>query len=306
MTSCNNDSIQSDAVAEKAMNELHDVLHKQSQFIKVHAAEYLIWLGYKDDVKKVYLTEDSLHSKETPYRIGIWRVLAQTEEKPEDKMQWINKVFDVYGNPDAPDRLHATETLAKLQQSPLEKYPEITKTTLSSDNRNLNTYALWAISYSSDSAMKKNRSEFLRLAKEDSNQIIRKISAFILRKIGGLTSNEWTGIADKALLEPAETGMRYSLLNTAFVTLPEESKKTGLFQTICQEMVKNSNHFSMGERIELALSLADKGQEEDLPVLQSMLNNENIAGIYEADSKEGADVRATAAYAILKIKQNSK
>jgi HEAT repeat protein len=306
MISCNADTVKADPLVEKAMNELREVLHKQSQFIKVHAAEYLIWLGDTDEVRKVYLSENDRYQTQTPYRIGIWRVLAQTEKKSEDRMQWINKVFDVYADKNAPDRLHATETLAKLQQSPLEKYPGITQATLSSDNRNLNTYALWAVSYSSDSAMKKNRSEFLHLAKEDSNQIIRKISAFILRKIGGLTSDEWTGLADKALSEPVETGMRYSLLNTAFVTSPDESKKTGLFQTIRQEMVKNSNHFSMGERIELALSLADRGTEEDLPVLQSMLNNENISGIYEADSKEGADIRATAAYAIVKIKLHSK
>ena len=306
MISCNAGIVKADPLAEKSMSELREVLHKQSQFIKVHAAEYLVWLGDIDEVKKAYLSENDLYQTQTPYRIGIWRVLAQTEKKAEDRMHWINKVFDVYADKNAPDRLHATETLAKLQQSPLEKYPEITQTTLSSDNRNLNTYALWAVSYSSDSAMRKNRSEFLRLAKEDSNQIIRKISAFILRKIGGLTSNEWTGLAEKALSEPVETGMRYSLLNTAFVTLPKESKQTGLFQTIRQEMVKNSHHFSIGERIELALALADKGEEKDLPVLQSMLDNENIAGIYEADSKEGADIRATAAYAILRIKLHSK
>lgn len=305
MISCNTDTVKSDPLTEKAMAELREVLGKQSQFIKVHAAEYLIWLGYKDEVKKVYLAEDSLHNKETPYRIGIWRVLAQTEEKREDKMHWINKVFDVYGNPDAPDRLHATETLAKLEQSPLTKYPEITQKTLTSDNRNLNTYALWAVSYSSDSAMKKNRLEFLRLAEEDSNQIIRKISAFILRKIEGLSADEWTILANKALTEPAETGVRYSLLNTAFVTLPAGAKKSELYQTVQQEMLKNNSLFSVGERIELALTLADKGSTDNLPVLIAMLNNENNSGIYEADSKEGADVRATAAYAILKIKQRS-
>lgn len=302
MTSCNINKVKPDPLAEKAMAELREVLSRQSQFVKVHAAEYLIWLGYKDEVKKVYLAEDSLHNKETPYRIGIWRVLAQAEENPKDREHWISKIFEVYGNPDAPDRLHATETLAKLEQSPLVKYPELTQKTLTSDNRNLNTYALWAVSYSSDSAMKKNRNEFLRLAEEDSNQIIRKISAFILRKIDGLTFNEWTGLANKALAEPVETDMRYSLLNTAFVTLPSNDKKEKLYQTIEQEMLKNNEQFSTSGRIELALALADKGSIDHLPVLTAMLNNENAAGFYDINGKDGADIRATAAYAILKIK----
>ena len=179
MISCNNEGSTSDSLTEKSMTELRTVLHEQSQFIKVHAAEYLIWLGHTEEVRKIYLAEDSLHGNEAPYRIGIWRVLAQTEQKPEDKIRWINKVLDVYGDSTAPDRLHATETLAKLQQSPLEKYPELTQKTLNSDNRNLNTYALWAISYSSDSALRKNRTEFLRMALEDSDQIVRKISALL-------------------------------------------------------------------------------------------------------------------------------
>ena len=303
MISCNNETVQSDPLAEKAIDELREVLHKQSLFIKVHAAEYLVWLGYTEEVKKVYLSENDLYQAQTPYRIGIWRVLAQAEKKPEDQMKWINKVFDVYADANAPDRLHATETLAKLQQSPLARYPEITQQTLSADNRNLNTYALWAISYSSDTAMKKNRIAFLHLATEDSNQVIRKISAYILRKIGGLTEDEWLALANKALSEPTDSEMQHSLLNTAFVTLPAGSKQQGLFQQIHREMLQNSAGFSVGERIELALSLADKGATGDLPVLISMFNNENSKGVYEPGSKEEADVRATAAYAILKIKK---
>ena len=306
MISCNNETVKSDPLAEKAMDELRDVLHKQSLFIKVHAAEYLIWLGHTEEVKKVYLSENELYHTQTPYRIGIWRVLAQTEKKPEDKMQWINKVFDVYGDINAPDRLHATETLAKLQQSPLARYPEITQKTLAAENRNLQTYARWADSYSSDTTMKKNRTEFLRLAIEDSNQVVRKISAYILRKIVGLNEEEWLVLANKALAEQDTSGMRHSLLNTAFVTLPAGSEQHDLFQDIHREMLKNSTGFSMGERIELALSLADKGEADDLPVLISMFNNENSKDIYEPGSKEEADVRATAAYAILKIKQRSK
>lgn len=305
MISCNTVATQPDPLADKAMNELRTVLATQSQFIKVHAAEYLIWLGDAEEVKKEYLKEDSLYHTQTPYRIGIWRVLAEAEENPADKARWINKVFDVYGDPRAPDRLHATETLAKLQQSPLERYPDITRETLASDNRNLRTYALWAVSYASDTAMEKNRTEFLHLAATDPDSIIRKISAFILRKIKGLTTDEWTSLANRALAEPAASGMRHSLLNTVFVTLPEGAGNEELFRRTEQEMLKDHAHFSAAERIELALSLADKGTDSHLPILTSMLNNEHVTGIYEPNSKEGADVRATAAFAILKIKERA-
>lgn len=305
MVSCNNHEDGDNQLSQKCMGVLRLVLHQQPRFIKVHAAEYLIWLGHKEEVKKVFLEEDSLHHNESPYRIGIWRVLAQAADGRENKMHWVNKILDVYADSAAPDRLHATETLAKLEYSPLEKCPEITSETLHSENRNLNTYALWAVSYSSDSALENNKKEFLRLAREDANSIIRKISAYILRKMDSLTIEEWTGLAKSALAEPDTSSMKRSLLNTAFATLPASFPQPELYQKVYNEMVKDANLFLAGERIELALTLADKGSHEDIPVLESMLNNHHTDEIYEIDSKEGADVRATAAYAIVKIMQRT-
>lgn len=305
MASCKGHGDGDNLLSKKCMGELRLVLLQQPQFIKVHAAEYLIWLGNKEEVKKVFLEEDSLYHNESPYRIGIWRVLAQAAEGQKSKMHWINKILDVFADSTAPDRLHATETLAKLEHSPLAKYPELTRETLISGNRNLNTYALWAVSYSSDSAFKNNRQEFLRLAQKDSNNIIRKISAYILRKMDNLTYTEWAELAQTALAEPGTSSVKRSLLNTAFATMPDTSTIPNLHQSIYKEMLKDNNLFSAGERIELALTLADKGSNEDIPVLKSILNNNYSKGIYEIDSKEGADVRATAAYAILKIKQRS-
>ena len=36
----------SDPLKEKALAELNQTLETQHEFVKVHAAEYLIWLGY--------------------------------------------------------------------------------------------------------------------------------------------------------------------------------------------------------------------------------------------------------------------
>jgi HEAT repeat protein len=285
MISCNT----ADPLADSALHEIRSVLRSESLFVKVHAAEYLIWLGYAPEAKQAYLAENERHQTETPYRIGIWRVLAESAENAAEKEQWTNKIFKVFGDRQAPDRLHAAETLAKLQQSPLEKYPGVTRETLASGNRNLATYTRWATSYSSAAAMKEGRSEFLRMAANDPDSIVRKISAFILRKIKGLSADEWKALAAQALSEPDSTGMRRSLLNTVFVTLPEGLTAD---EKVKQEMLTGHEHFSVAEKTELALALAEKGTEQELPVLSIMLHDGN------------ADVRATAAYAILKIKEH--
>ncbi len=300
---CNNTSTNQQQLEQKAMNELNKVLQEESLFIKVHAAEYLIWLGYPDEPRKVYEKENELHSEEKPYRIGIWRVLAQSAKDSSAKRGWLEKVVSVYADSTSTDKLHATETLAKLQYSPMEKFPEITKQALASSNRNLATYALWAVSYASDSAMETNRKLFRKMTMADDNPIIRRISAYVLRKVKGLSTVEWTGLAQAAIDEADTSGLKHSMFNTAFVTKPTGADDEKLFEKITAGMLNGYQQFTAGERIELALSLADKGSEEHLAILEEYLDNKNIAGLYEINSKEGADVRATAAYAILAIQK---
>ncbi|HEY8689470.1 MAG TPA: hypothetical protein VIM07_09575 [Chitinophagaceae bacterium] len=295
-----------DTLEKKALKELQNTLVTQTQWIKVHAAEYLVWTGHSEEVKREFLKEEKLHDTEPKYRIGIWRVLAEAEKSPGRKIQWINKIFDAFNEINGPDQLHATETLAKLKLSPLEKYPEATQNALKSENRNLHTYALWASAYSSDSSLQNKRQEFLNLAVSDSNEIIRKISAYVLRKLCGFTNKQWIYLREKALSEPAESGVRNSLLNTAFVTFPTGAGESGSLKKIREEMVKGYKDFGAEKRIELALSLAEKGSAEDLPLLQIFLENGDISERYDPVSGEAADVRAAAAFAILKIKQNSR
>ena len=79
------------SLEESSLAELKHVLHNQPEFIKVHAAEFLVWLGHKDEVREVFLRENDLHGSQPKYRIGIWRVLAQTETDSAKKHQWHNK-----------------------------------------------------------------------------------------------------------------------------------------------------------------------------------------------------------------------
>jgi hypothetical protein len=292
-----------DTLKNRALKELQKTLMTQSQWIKVHAAEYLLWTGHSEEVRKEFLKENKLHKTEPKYRIGIWRVLAEAAISPVEKAQWINNIFDAFNEINSPDQLHATETLAKLKLSPLEKYPEATQNALNSENRNLNAYAHWAIAYSSDSLLQNERQYFLKLAVLDSNEIIRKISAFVLRKLGGFTNEQWIYLSEKAFSEPDELGLRNSLLNTAFVTFPGGATQSGSLKKIREEMIKGYKDFGVEKRIELSLSLAEKGGKGDLPLLQIFLGNGEISGKYDPGSEEGADVRAAAAFAILKIKQ---
>ncbi len=294
-----------DPLERKALEELQKGLKAQAQWIKVHSAEYLIGMGYSEQVKREFLHENLLHHSKPRYRIGIWRVLTEAEIGPDQKNQWIDKIFEAFGDRNGPDQLHAIETLAKLELSPIAKCPEATQNALKSEDGILKTFAIWATAYVSDQALKCNKQELLNIAVSDSDEKIRIISALGLRKLGSFTRAQWTFLAFKALLEPVESALRNSLLNTAFVSFQGESEETGTFRKIREEIQKGYKLFSFEKRIGLALSLAEKGTVAELPILQSFLNNEGIPGIYASKSMEAAEARAAAAFAILKIKNVS-
>ncbi len=142
----------SDDSDKRAMDELLTTLKSRTQFVKVHAGEFLIWLGHPREVREEFLRENELYSKEPKYRIVLWRVLAQTEEEGK-RAVWTDKILEAFKDTTGPDRIHAAETLGKLKLSPLEKYPHATMNALQSDNRNLNVYTLWAISFVSESSL---------------------------------------------------------------------------------------------------------------------------------------------------------
>ncbi len=295
-----------ESLNQKTLNELLHTLKTQQEFIKAHAAEYLIWTGHPEEPENEFLKEDSLHGTEPRYRIVIWRVLAEAAGNSALKAEWGNKVLDVFGDLQSPDRLHAAETLAKLKISPLAEFPDATQKSLLDDSRNLQVYTLWAESFSSVALMNENRSKFLHFAIADTNEIIRKISAYVLRNIKGLTVDQWDTLADQALGEPSVSGLQNSLLNTAYITFPAGIPENAVYSKIKEEMLKDYQHFPAAARIELAQVLAEKGTRANLPLLISLLDNENITGIYEAGSPVAADVRAAAAYAILKINMRSE
>lgn len=298
-------SCTADTLSGKALAELRHSLKTQSEFIKVHAAEYLVWLGYADEVRTEFLRENERHGEQPRYRIGIWRVLAQTEPDPEKKKGWYDKIYGAFGNLNGPDRLHAAETLAKLRLSPKERYPEATQKSLTDESRNMQVYTHWALSYAPGADPAQFTNDFLQMIAADTNGVVRTISAYIVRRRGGLTEAEWTQLSKEALAEPDTSPLKKSLLNTAFVTFPEDAKKTADYERIRKAITENDQRFSAAERIELAQVLAERGETSDLPLLVAYLNNENSKAIYATDSKEGADVRAAAAYAILKIKSRN-
>lgn len=100
----------SDELQMESLRVLREVLHHQNEWVKVHAAEFLLWTGYPEEVKEIYLSEEKIYGEKPQYRIGIWRVLAQAADSDVEKKIVLIKFL--------PHFWMKTETIAFTQQKP--------------------------------------------------------------------------------------------------------------------------------------------------------------------------------------------
>ncbi|TAN13121.1 MAG: hypothetical protein EPN37_14280 [Chitinophagaceae bacterium] len=285
------------------MRILREVMLTQSQFVKVHAAEYLIWAGHPDSVRDVFLKEEQLYGTESPYRIGIWRVLEQVAGDKNEKSQWIDSIQNAFLNVNGKDRINAAETLAKLKIIPAPGHPAVVQKAIEGEATSLSLYTLWAASNSGADSLKKCREKLFHLLTSDQADSLQKtLASYILRHIDDLDSNEWSLLASKALAEPDSSLAKVYMLSAAYITVPEDSIRTGLYEKIKAQLINEDKSPRVGSRTELSAVLAEKGTPADLPVLFTMLNNK-----YPLEKEsDNADVRSAAAYAILEIGKRMK
>ena len=296
------DSGVSSELEKNALNTLRDVLKNQSEWVKVHAAEYLLWSANPEGVQEAFTAEAKLFNTKPQYRIGIWRVLAQVAGTETEKKEWTDKIKAVFLDSTATDRTHAVETLAKLKISPLADDKLLTKETLNSPVKSLALYTLWSVAFSSPDSLKVAPAKFLdMILKAGDDPSGKSTPAYALRQLKGLSGDEWDLLAAAALAERADSPARVYLLSAAFTTGNTERKPEILAQ-LHTEILKYKNAASKGDISEMCAALADRGTTDDLSLLTSL--SENLTQLTSDADK--ADVRAAAAYAILKISQRSK
>lgn len=300
-----------DSVKSRAIEELRNNLHSLSGWEKVHTAEFLIWLGYKDEVRQVYLQEEALHASEIPYRIGIWRVLAQASVDESEKQKYVTRILEAFQNIDGKDRLHAVETLGKLGVPLLKFAPGMTKEILDGALNSLRVYTMWAASVDNAAYPQQFKPRFLELtASKDIEEVLRLQAAFSLRNLGGLLPTEWKMLAATALSEPDKSIAGIYLLTAALFNTPSDSLNSETHTRIYQKILADASSPQKGRRMEMAYAVAEKGTPDDLEVLVSLLDNVdplNNSGLKDSAAivatPENADVRSAASYAILRIDQ---
>ncbi|SHN33098.1 transporter, SSS family [Cyclobacterium lianum] len=282
----------SSEVRQEAITQLQSVLYSDLNWEKVHAAEYLLELDYRSGVDSVFKREEKEFGNELYYRIGIWRVLAQSDGNEELRKIWIDKIREVYKDSSSLDRVHAAEALAKLGIAP--------RTEIETQDQILSIFSTWANAYASDSGKKSSLDELMKLIKDkDQPERVRKLAAYALRSIRDIAHADWYQLTEMAINQTDISDFAVYLASMCWITAPADSLSGSRMKQIKEELTQVTNREDWIHQREYAYTLAEEGNVADRKVLAEMLNTKTDDGY--VNNNERTDLKVTAAYALLRI-----
>ncbi|NCB06658.1 MAG: Na+:solute symporter [Bacteroidia bacterium] len=286
-----------DILAEKSQEFLVQTLENSTRWEKIHAAEELLALGYAAGIKEQFTKELGQYADTPQYRIGIWRVLAREARTDSERKMWIDEMARVYADTSQPDRLHAAESLAKLNVNLREIAPGLVGTDLAGSDTLMQAFVLWGSSV----AANRDSTDYRTLMSmvESPVEIFRKIGAYALGFCPGLPQDYRSVLSEKAVAEPETSRAKVYLLKAAFLFPAGDSTSTSLKMELSRFLSSSQKY----ARVEAALALAERGTEDDLMLLEEVFENKGSA--FHFNENELADIRAASAYAILRITQRT-
>ena len=304
--SCSEDKDQK-LLAENAREFLVNTLHDSQGWVKVHVAEELISIGYREDIETLFLDELKQRGDSPQYRIGIWRVLSKCAENPDKRGKWVEKISRVYADPSQPDRLHAAETLAKLNVNLNDVAADQVVSDLKSQDPRMRAFVTWGISVSADpdSINFKNLMGML----DSPEETIRRIGAYALGYGRVLPEAENKRLEEKTFSEPDDSQAKISLLKAAYLFSEEDSFAGSI--SVKAELLRNSPAFGRTGYFETCMGLAERGTLNDLPFLEKVfaakvpkelaVTSGDVPGV--STPQDLTDIRSASAFAILRIIQ---
>jgi len=271
-----------DTIHKKALSLLRSSLQREDRWIKVHAAESLLFLGYSKGIRQAFEFELSSKGAEPKYRIGIWRVLAQAAPDAAEREQWMSKMRAAFLDPAGPDRLHAAEALAKLGYRVQDREADAFKLISEISDDRLAANTRWILANSGELDCQLSLADLL----ESKEAAARFNTAYALRHLSHLSAPAEEKLHAALSKEPANSNGRIYMISAVLVHTPPNQQKQ-----IKAELLSHVKTGDQAVKYEICAALAKVGWKEDLLVLCSLLDDTN------------SDVRVGAASAVLQIER---
>lgn len=250
---------------QKLVDLLDAEFRNNSDFVRIHAAEALVEHGFGFQVSAALSSEADTAA--SPYRIGVWRVLARIAESPQQRDYFVGRLRRVLADSQAADRLHAAESLAKIGAADRADRPAIETWLLTADDATT-AFPLWLLVLSAD-ASERPAAE-LRLAKllESPDPIARLRAAFSLGRLAALSADSLARLSQRAEAEPADSAARIYLLAAGYLHAPNGSSAS---LKLKRQLLSRLNTGRPNEQFEAATVIGLRGSLEDLPRLAPLL-----------------------------------
>lgn len=263
------------ALEARCLGILRGALKEAQEFVKVHAAEALIWNGYPQGVREAFLPEEN--RAKPGYRIGVWRVLAQlVNADPAVRDGYVQKIRDVYLDPTSQDRLIAIESLGKVKDQKL--LANYRRDGLESQGQ-LQVMARWAAANSGQAQDEAALAALLASSDKD----VRVNVGYGLHFLPQIRPATTARLKAAARREKTASARVY--LAAALYIHTTKSEKAKWRKELLDYLQKSDKD----QKIEAAFGLSYGGDETVLSVLETNLSDPDL------------DVRISASQAILRI-----
>lgn len=275
-------------------------------WVSVHATEYLIDLGHTELAEKNCVGHLSTYEEVPQKRIGLWRVQYQLATGAAEKSRLLNKLIGAYQAPEGPDRPHAAETLAKLRYC----FKALDQQTVLHDREQggmMGAFVTWGMAVACGSQAQDDQAPLMRLLGASATE--RRLAAYGLSFLGKPTRQQWLKLARVALTE-ADTETKAYLLGAAYQLYnTDNTADAAIYEQLRTQFFSLAYSDTKSVRMELCRALASRKDRAGNAILARLAGWQSpITSLPEGEADLATanghpwniDIRATAAYALLK------
>lgn len=249
---------------QEALSALRDIVHKDSGWPQIHAAEALSLAGSQESsAVRVLLTGELPTLEQSAYRIGVWRVLAETAPDDEDRNLWIDKIEGALVDTSAVDRPNALESLGKLRARLMGPVLDEARSWAESPNGPRSVLGLWSLYFAGDISALQRLDEALRSTDAET----RGDAAYTLRWMQVTTPTILRDLAHSADAEPKDSTAYVYLVSAAFALRADVQDLDHWKSALESFLFKGPTDY----RFEAAQTLGPSLTKGDLPRLLPLL-----------------------------------
>jgi len=263
---------------DRALAVLHEAMTQGKEWVKIHAAESLLWTGNPKGVADMFRKETE--TAPPKYRIGVWRVLAQAIGNEDEKRLFTDRIAAAFLDVNGPDRIHAAETLGKLGY--VGKDPEFRRVG-EQEKGSFQACARWCVANSGT----EEDERFLAALLDSPDSDARGCTAYAFRFFKKIRPETLRQLEAAAKREPADSVWRANLLSTWYMHVAPADRPA--VKTLLAPYAENG---SVDAKREVCAVFGRVPDPVDVPLLTKLLDDTDL------------DVRAGAAEALLRIERD--